>query len=138
MQAISIVLRSRGYFRSVWTAVYRFWAYLIWARKLGKPGKEDFYESKHRYCLRPATLSKKRLWHRWFPGNLVKFLRAAFFIEHLRWLLLRHEFPANIYLSKHFKVNKRNRKWCEIYSKLTIKIPERRQCFYCWQWTSKC
>ena len=35
-------------------------------------------------------------------------------------------FPANIYL---FKVNNRNtRKRCEIYSKLTIKIPERRQC----------
>ena len=135
MQAISIVLRSRGYFRSVWTAVYRFWAYLIWARKLGKPGEEDFYESKHRYCLRPATLLKKRLWHKWFPENFAKFLRTLFFIEHLRWLLLRHEFPANIYV---FKVKKRNRKWCEIYSKLTIKIPERRQCFYCWQWTSKC
>ena len=25
--------------------------------------------------LRPATLLKKRLWHRYFPGNFVKFLR---------------------------------------------------------------
>ena len=26
--------------------------------------------------LRPATLSKRRLWHRYFPVNFVKFLRA--------------------------------------------------------------
>ena len=29
--------------------------------------------------LRPATLFKKRLWHRYFPVNFVKFLRIAFF-----------------------------------------------------------
>ena len=28
--------------------------------------------------LRPAALSKKRLWHRCFPVNFVKFLRAPF------------------------------------------------------------
>ena len=38
--------------------------------------------------LRAATLLKKRLWRRCFPVNFVKFLRTAFFIEHLRWLLL--------------------------------------------------
>ena len=38
--------------------------------------------------LRPATLLKKRLWHRCFPVNFVKFLRAPFYTEHLRWLLL--------------------------------------------------
>ena len=38
--------------------------------------------------LRPATLSKKRLWHRCFPVNFVKFLRIPFYIEHLLWLLL--------------------------------------------------
>ena len=37
---------------------------------------------------RPATLLKKRLWHMCFPVNLAKFLITAFFIEHLRWLLL--------------------------------------------------
>ena len=31
---------------------------------------------------------KKRLWHRCFPVNFVKFLRTPFLIEHLRWLLL--------------------------------------------------
>ena len=40
-------------------------------------------------CLSlPATLSKKRLWHRCFPVNFAKFLRAPFLTEHLRWLLL--------------------------------------------------
>ena len=36
----------------------------------------------------PATLLRKRLWHRCFPVNFAKFLRTFFFIEHLRWLLL--------------------------------------------------
>ena len=39
--------------------------------------------------LRPATLLKKRLWHRSFPVNFVKFLRKPFFIEHLWRLLLK-------------------------------------------------
>ena len=30
--------------------------------------------------LRPATLLKKRLWHKCFPVNFVKFLRTPFFI----------------------------------------------------------
>ena len=38
--------------------------------------------------LRPATLLKKRLRHRCFPVNFVKFLRTHFFTERLRWLLL--------------------------------------------------
>ena len=37
---------------------------------------------------RPATLLKKRLQYRCFPVNIPKFLRTAFFIEHLQWLLL--------------------------------------------------
>ena len=38
--------------------------------------------------LRPATLLKKRLWHKCFPVNLAKFLRTLFSLEYLRWLLL--------------------------------------------------
>ena len=42
--------------------------------------------------LRPATLLKKRSWHRSFAVNFVKFLRTPFFIEHLwyptRWVHL--------------------------------------------------
>ena len=39
-------------------------------------------------CLRPATLLKKRLWHKCFPVNFAKFLRTHFSTEHPRWLLL--------------------------------------------------
>ena len=35
------------------------------------------------------------LWHRCFPVNFEKFLRAHFFIEHLRWLLLNKKM-ANV------------------------------------------
>ena len=38
--------------------------------------------------LRPATLLKRRLWHRCFLVNFLKFLRPTFFIEHLWWQLL--------------------------------------------------
>ena len=38
--------------------------------------------------LRPATLFKKGLWHRFFPVNFAKFLRTPFLTKHLWWLLL--------------------------------------------------
>ena len=38
--------------------------------------------------LRAATLVKERLWHKSFPVNFVKFLKAPFLTEHLWWLLL--------------------------------------------------
>ena len=47
-------------------------------------------------CRRPATLLKKRRWHRCFPVNFAKFLRTSFRIEHLLWLLLKIELFANI------------------------------------------
>ena len=40
--------------------------------------------------MRPATLLKKRLWHRCFPVNFVKFLRTPIFVEHLWWLTLKN------------------------------------------------
>ena len=39
--------------------------------------------------LRPATLLKKRFWHRCFSVNFAKFLRTPFFTEQLWWLLLK-------------------------------------------------
>ena len=36
----------------------------------------------------PATLLKKRLWHKCFPVNFAKLLTTPFLIEHLWWLLL--------------------------------------------------
>ena len=38
--------------------------------------------------LQASTLLKIRLWHRCFPVNFAKFLRAAFLTEYLWWLLL--------------------------------------------------
>ena len=37
--------------------------------------------------LRPATLFKKRLWHRCLSMNFEIFLRPLFFTEHFWWLL---------------------------------------------------
>ena len=39
--------------------------------------------------LRPATLLKKRIWHRCFPANFAKFLKTPILTEHLRCLLLK-------------------------------------------------
>ena len=41
--------------------------------------------------LRPANFLWKRLWHRCFPVNFVKFLRTPFLTEYLRWLILIFE-----------------------------------------------
>ena len=38
------------------------------------------------------SLFKKILQHRCFPGNITKFLKTDYFIEHLRWLLLVKEY----------------------------------------------
>ena len=38
--------------------------------------------------LKACNFIKKRLQHRCFPLNIAKFLKTAFFIEHLYWLLL--------------------------------------------------
>ena len=55
---------------------------------------KNFVKLKENNCARvptPATLLKKRLWHRCFPVNFVNTfckLGILSFIEHLRWLLL--------------------------------------------------
>ena len=41
------------------------------------------FTSSHQLPARPATLLKKRLWHRCFPVNFAKFLRTPYFTEHL-------------------------------------------------------
>ena len=48
--------------------------------------------------LGPTTLLKKRLWHKWFHVNFVKFLRTPFLIEHV-WTtasVFTNLFRANI------------------------------------------
>ena len=39
--------------------------------------------------VRSAILFKKKLWHRFFSGNFVKFLGISILTEHLQWLLLK-------------------------------------------------
>ena len=50
----------------------------------------EFYRSTRSdvFCKKGATLLKKRLWHRCFPVNFVKFPRTPFLTEHLWWLFL--------------------------------------------------
>ena len=55
----------------------------------------------------PETLLKKRLWHRCFPVNFAKFLKASFLTEHLWWLLLYQRFRMfffyhSAYIATHF------------------------------------
>ena len=58
------------------------------------------------FFLRPATLFKKRLRHRCFPRNFVKFLRTPP-TEHLRWLLLFLTVPKKycIWMNSNFTGN---------------------------------
>ena len=44
--------------------------------------------NRNKCCMRSATLLKKRLWHRCFAVNFVKFLRTPI-SKHLWWLLLK-------------------------------------------------
>ena len=60
------------------------------------------YETPTSAGLRPATLLKKRLWHRSFPMDFAKFLRTPFFTEHLLWLPLQKQF-SNFATSNHHK-----------------------------------
>ena len=56
--------------------------------------------------IRPATLLKKRLWHRCFTVNFVKFLWTPFFTEHRQRLVLIIYFQNYLsYQAKIFLVN---------------------------------
>ena len=61
--------------------------------KIGAPKNFAILTGKH-LCwslflgLKACNFIKKRLQHRCFPVNIAKFLRTAFSIEHLWWLLL--------------------------------------------------
>ena len=59
------------------------------AKFIGKHPCQSFFFNKLA-GLRPATLIKRRIWHKCFPMNFAKFLRTPFLTEHLRQLFL-HE-----------------------------------------------
>ena len=98
------------------------------------------FTEKHLYCslsfnkvagLRPATLLKERLQYRCFPVNIAKLLRAAFFIEHLRWLRLYildgwqgSENTCKEYHSKYFRSSHPGvfwKKWIKTFAEFTGK-----------------
>ena len=51
--------------------------------------------------LSPATLFKKRIWHRYFPANPAKCLRTPFLTEHLMWLVLWFETKVRFRFCHH-------------------------------------
>ena len=53
--------------------------------------------------LTPATLLKKRLWHKCFPVNFAKFIRIPFLTQHL-----------GLWLSKYSKTNRKLYFWEKI------------------------
>ena len=83
-------------------------------------------------CLRPATLLKKRLWHRCFPVNFEKSLRTPFYTEHLWWLLLtiavREIYYATLKYNTYIffgpplpKTKKKNYTfWTKLYNNLSL------------------
>ena len=54
------------------------------AKSTGKHLHQSLFKIKLQ-ASRPATLSKKILWHRCFPVNFAKFLTTPFVKEHPRW-----------------------------------------------------
>ena len=53
-----------------------------------------------------AGLLKKRLWHRYFPVNFVKFARTPFLTKHLGWLLLDVSYAYYIFILRTLKIQR--------------------------------
>ena len=83
----------------------------------------------------PCSFIKKRLQHRCFPMNLAKFLRTAFFIEHIRELLFKVTFET----SQNFTMkNKKLLLSCPgVFINNLDHVYNWVGCFYWWQWSSK-
>ena len=61
--------------------------------------------------LTPAALLKKRIRHRCFPLNFVKFLRTPFLTEHLWWLLLLIHVISQVWSPTTIVWSFPNKKW---------------------------
>ena len=74
---------------------------------------QEFAEPVVHRCegLKGYNFIKKRL-DRFFPVNIVKLLRTAFFIEHLRWLLLG-------FLQNLQKITEKNHFSVEFFSEIS-------------------
>ena len=76
--------------------------------------------------LRPATLFKKRLWHRYFPVNFVKFLRTPFLKNTSRRLLLNVHSRLKVTIFQILKLKRPNMKLV-IFTKFVLV----KKCAYC-------
>ena len=96
------------------------WSYFLIQLQGWRPAivlKRDFNTGALLWILQnlvslwPATLLKKRPQHRCFPVNITKCLRIAFFMEHLRCLLLKMVEEFLIQLEKYLyrRIYKRER-----------------------------
>ena len=55
--------------------------------------------------LRPATLLKKSLWHKYFPVNFAKFLRTPFLQSTSGRMLLKEDFSYTIWVIPNYRKN---------------------------------
>ena len=84
LQRLSLFLNSEINFSvAPWSSFYVFKDILY-----TKQPFTDIFKIGILKNLKAFNFIKKRPQHRCFPVNIAKFLRTAFFIEHLRWLLL--------------------------------------------------
>ena len=107
--------------------------------------------SERRLILVPLTIFALKLFYHGVKKLVMLTFNLLLFTKCCRLLTRASGFshyadilPAGNYM---FKVNNRNtRRRSEIFSKLTIKTPERRHrhqndvitCFYCWLWAGEC
>ena len=56
---------------------------MIWVKRWSSLWHQYFF-----VWMRPVTLLKRRLWHRYLPVNFCIISRTLFFIEHFWWLIL--------------------------------------------------
>ena len=94
--------------------------------------KKTFLEisqnSQENSCVRVSLLKKstsllkKRLWHRCFPANFVKFLRTSFLTKNLWWLLL-------FYHNNSTKIHK-DHLYCKLFFTSKYFSSGNKHCFY--------
>ena len=82
---IKIIMKMQGFSPSCVSEL--FFILFFWENVFFRSILQEVLNKEGVLRLRCATLLKKRLWHRCFPLNFAKFLRATFLTEHFQWLL---------------------------------------------------
>ena len=79
----SVALELASFLQKKDSVIYTEAVAQMYSAKNKVAGRPPSSGNDHFADLSPATLLKKRIWHRWFPVNFLKLLRTPFFIEHL-------------------------------------------------------